>query len=234
MDAVVEPHTHIIDRLAAVGIVPIVEIPNAEIADPLAEALLEAELPCLEVTLRTPAAEAALERLASNYGSQLLLGAGTVLTPEHAERAAAVGATFLVSPGVDPGVVAHAQSLEIPIIPGICTPSEMSVACRAGIAVMKFFPAVEAGGISYLDAISAPFRDVRFIPTGGIGPANLPEYLAHPRVVACGGSWIANPALLRARDFRQVRQLAADAIACVKLVRDQARESATRLAAQAP
>jgi 2-dehydro-3-deoxyphosphogluconate aldolase / (4S)-4-hydroxy-2-oxoglutarate aldolase len=222
MDVVVDAPASAIDRLAAIGVIPVVEIPDADLAEPLADALLDANLRCLEVAFRTPAAEAALKRLTSTYGSRLVIGAGTVLSPEQAERAAAAGADFLVSPGLDLAVVARAQSLGISIFPGICTPTEINAAYRSGIHTMKFFPAEAAGGVAYLDAISAPFKDVNFIPTGGIGPKTLARYLAHPSVVACGGTWIATTALLHVRNFARISQLAAEAVRCAGLARQNA------------
>jgi 2-dehydro-3-deoxyphosphogluconate aldolase / (4S)-4-hydroxy-2-oxoglutarate aldolase len=220
MDTLIgESLTAVIDRIGAIGVIPVVEISDASLAEPLAETLLEANLSCVEVTLRTPAAEAALRRLTSSYRSRLLIGAGTVLSPEQVGRVVDAGAAFLVSPGVDPAVIASSQSVEVPIYPGVCTPSEISTAYRLGIRTMKFFPAEAAGGIPYLDAISAPFKEVRFIPTGGIGPTNLAGYLAHPSIVACAGSWIVPTELLNIRDFGRIRQLAIDAVECARLLR---------------
>lgn len=214
MSLLADTHAPLFERIATSGVISVVEISDADLVEPLAETLLEAGLTCVEVTLRTPAAQAALKRFAA-YGSQLLVGAGTVLSVEQADQAIEAGAAFLVSPGLDHAVVEHCVTIGAPIIPGVCTPSEITAALSQGIGVMKFFPAQMSGGIAYLTAIAAPFRSVRFVPTGGITATIIGDFLAHPQVIACGGSWMVKEELLVARDFSRVRQLAAEAVACV-------------------
>lgn len=214
-------HAPAVQRLAAIGVIPVVEITDADTVEPLAEALLEAGLPCVEVTFRTPAAETALERFAA-YGSELLVGAGTVLTVEQADHAIAAGAAFLVAPGTNGALLDHARARSIPIVPGVCTPTDVTTALAHRSRVVKFFPAEACGGLPYLRALAAPFGDVEFIPTGGIKPENAGDYLAHPQVLACGGTWIAKKELLVAGDFGRVRDLAAEAVSCVERVRNRA------------
>ena len=191
------------ERIREVGIVPVVEIPDAEAAAPLAEALLGAGIPCAEITFRTAAAADAIAAIRKSH-PEMLVGAGTVLTVEQAGTARDAGAQFVVTPGFGHDVVARCQGDGLPIIPGACTPTEVQMALDAGITVVKFFPAEAAGGVRYLRALGGPFKGVSFVPTGGIDAGNLAGYLAVPGVLACGGSWfvrkgMAGPARLRRR-----------------------------------
>lgn len=206
------------ERIAAIGVVPVVALEDAEDALPLAEALREGGLPCAEVTFRTDAAEESLRRMAEG-APELLVGAGTVLTREQADRAIDAGARFLVSPGLNPQVVRFAQDAGVPMIPGVCTPTEIETALGLGLDVVKFFPAEPSGGLPMLRALAAPYRGLRFLPTGGIGPQNLRDYLAFPPILACGGSWMVRPELIRAGRFDEVRRLAAEAAALVREAR---------------
>jgi 2-dehydro-3-deoxyphosphogluconate aldolase/(4S)-4-hydroxy-2-oxoglutarate aldolase len=211
---------HIANRLEEIGIVPVVSIPKREHALPLAESLLAGGLPCAEITFRTASAADAIRDIRRGF-PDLLVGAGTVLMTEQAQRALDAGAQFLVSPGTNPAVVAFARERNVPIFPGVCTPTEIESALAMGLDVLKFFPAEPMGGVPFLKAVCAPYRSVRFIPTGGIGPTNLGEYLALPQVVACGGSWMVKPDLFEAGDWATVTQLAADAVALVNAHRAQ-------------
>ena len=144
------------------------------------------------------------------------VGAGTVVTVAQAEAALAAGASFIVAPGFDPAVVDFALEHGVPIVPGVCTPTEVGMALGRGLSVLKLFPAEAAGGVAYLKALAAPFGGVRFVPTGGIGPDNLAAYLAVKQVIACGGSWMVKKALIAAGEFDTIRTLATQAreIAC--------------------
>jgi 2-dehydro-3-deoxyphosphogluconate aldolase/(4S)-4-hydroxy-2-oxoglutarate aldolase len=204
--------------LSELRVIPVVEIPRADDAVPLARALLAAGLPCAEITFRTEWAAEAIAVIAANV-PEVTVGAGTVLSVAQADRALAAGAQFLVAPGYDRAVVAFALAAGVPMLPGVCTPTEITIALSQGFSVLKFFPAEAAGGVSYLKAIAAPYRDVRFVPTGGISPDNLGAYLDIPQVIACGGSWMVKNSLIEAHDFARIRDLAAAAIAIAKRAR---------------
>ena len=198
--------------LSAVRVIPVVEIASADTAVPLARALVDAGLPCAEITFRTAAAADAIAAIAAAV-PELHLGAGTVLTVAQAETALAAGARFLVAPNLDLDVVAFARERGAPILPGVCTPTEIGLALSLGLSIVKLFPAEAAGGVPYLKAVAAPFRDVRFVPTGGISAQNLPAYLAVTQVVACGGSWMVKKDVIAAGDFAAIRAAATEAVA---------------------
>ncbi|MBO0727214.1 MAG: bifunctional 4-hydroxy-2-oxoglutarate aldolase/2-dehydro-3-deoxy-phosphogluconate aldolase [Blastocatellia bacterium] len=203
---------NIVERAREIGIIPVVTIPKLEDALPLAEALLEGGLPCAEITFRTAAAVEAIAGIRSRF-PEIFLGAGTVLTIQQAETAISAGAEFIVSPGANPAVVDYCLSKGVTIFPGVCTPTEIEMALSKGVDTLKFFPAEPMGGVKFLQAICAPYRNVRFIPTGGIDTQNIGQYLALPQVVACGGSWMVKPELFEAGDFAKVKQLAGEAAA---------------------
>ena len=202
--------TQTLDRLEAMRVVPIVELDDPADAVPLAEALVAGGLACAEIVLRTPAALDVVAAIAAS-GLGMTVGAGTVRSPEQARDAVAAGAAFLVSPSLDPAVVAAAAELATPMLPGVCTPSEIDAASRLGLRVVKFFPAELSGGPAAIRALAGPFPEMRFMPTGGITPDTLGDYLAVPQIVACGGSWITDRSLLAARDWDAVRERAAAA-----------------------
>lgn len=208
----------IIDRIQQTGIIPVVSIPQTEHALPLAEALLEGGLPCAEITFRTAAAADSITQIREKF-PELLLGAGTVLTIEQAQTALEAGAEFIVSPGTNPAVVDYCQAQRVTIFPGVCTPTEIELALSKGVSVLKFFPAEAMGGVKFLKAVCAPYKQVRFIPTGGIEPGNIGDYLALPQVAACGGSWMVKPELMTAGEFDKIRQLAREAVARVRELR---------------
>jgi 2-dehydro-3-deoxyphosphogluconate aldolase/(4S)-4-hydroxy-2-oxoglutarate aldolase len=207
----------VIQRLAKLALLPVVEISDAELAPPLADALVDAGLPCIEVTFRTPAAAAAVASLGGR--SDILLGAGTILTREDADRALDAGADFLVSPGFNPDVVEYALGRGATIVPGVCTPSEVEMALLRGLDVVKFFPAEAAGGAAYLKALAAPYRLVRFVPTGGIDAAKLEAYLPLPQVLAVGGSWMAPRDLIAAGDFAEIAKRTGEAVGLARRLR---------------
>ena len=210
--------TTIFDRIASVGLMPVIVIDDAEAAVPLAEALIAGGLPLAEVTFRTPAAGKAIAAMAKVPG--LLLGAGTVMKPEQVDQAMDLGATFALAPHFAPKTAEHALKKGLPYVPGVVTPTEMGAALDAGFAVQKFFPAEPAGGAPYLKAVTAPMRGIRFVPTGSIDLAKLPSYLQVPAVLAVGGSWMVAPKLIADENWKEITRLAAEAVAVVRTVRD--------------
>ena len=210
--------------LSRIGLVPVITIDSPRDAVPLAEALLDGGIGCAEVTFRTPSAGEAIHGISSTCG-ELLVGAGTVLTVEQAEQATQAGARYVVAPGFDPAVVDWCQAHNVPVIPGVATPTEISMALARGLDLLKFFPAEAMGGVQTLQALSAPFAGVRFIPTGGITAANLPQYLALPNVAACGGSWMAREGMISAGKFTEIARLSRQARAIVRQVRGEPEEN---------
>jgi 2-dehydro-3-deoxyphosphogluconate aldolase / (4S)-4-hydroxy-2-oxoglutarate aldolase len=208
----------ILDRLGKVGLVPVVKIDRAEDAVPLAEALLAGGLPCAEITFRTAAAPAAIKAIADNC-SDMLVGAGTVLTVAQAEQAIASGARFVVSPGFSAAVVDWCLARDIPVLPGVATPTDVMAALEKGLKILKFFPAEAYGGVTTLKALSAPFGGVKYMPTGGVSAKNMADYLALPSVHAVGGSWMVEGKLISSGNFAEITRLAADAVALAKQAR---------------
>jgi 2-dehydro-3-deoxyphosphogluconate aldolase/(4S)-4-hydroxy-2-oxoglutarate aldolase len=192
-------------RLRAARVVPVITIEDPENAVPLARALSAGGLSCAEITFRTPRAAEAIRRI-SVEAPDLLAGAGTVLTPAQADEARDAGAQFVVAPGFNRRVVEHCKSIGLPVYPGIATPTEVEAALELDLTTLKFFPAEPMGGLGYLKAIAAPFVGVNFMPTGGIGAANVASYLAFDRVVACGGSWMAPADWIAAKQFDRIRE----------------------------
>ncbi|MFF2469983.1 bifunctional 4-hydroxy-2-oxoglutarate aldolase/2-dehydro-3-deoxy-phosphogluconate aldolase [Streptomyces mirabilis] len=191
-------------------LLPVLTVPSEAMAGPLADALAVGGARCAEVTFRTPGAERVLKEMAAHGG--LVVGAGTVLTSEQVERAVAAGARFVVSPGFDEEVVAKCRELEVPVVPGIATATELMRALRAGLGTVKLFPAEALGGLRTLRALAAPFPGMRFVPTGGIDASRLAAYLADPAVLAVGGSWMATPAHLESGAYAEIRRLTAEAV----------------------
>lgn len=200
----------VLAALAAARLLPVLTLDNERDAGPVGRALTAGGLPVVEVTLRTPAAHSALTALASDPG--LLVGAGTVVRPDQADSAAAAGARFIVTPGIDPAIIARCRDLRIPVVPGVATATDIMQAAAAGVSVVKLFPAEVLGGVRMLAALAAPFPALRFIPTGGITAELLPAYLAHPAVAAVGGSWMVAPALIRDGRWDEIRRRTADAV----------------------
>jgi 2-dehydro-3-deoxyphosphogluconate aldolase/(4S)-4-hydroxy-2-oxoglutarate aldolase len=205
----------IFDAISAVKLLPVVVIENVADAVPLAKALVEGGLPVAEVTFRTAAAAEAISEIAKHV-PEILLGAGTVLTPDQVDAAKRAGASFLVTPGFNPEVVQRAAEVGLPIVPGINNPSGVEQAMSAGLGVVKFFPAGPSGGPAFIKALSGPYGEMRFIPTGGVGAENIGDYLALPAVLACGGSWMVDPKLIAAGNFAEITRLTAEAVAAVK------------------
>ena len=216
-----DPHMKPSERLHRFGVVPVVRIPDVSHALPLAEALLEGGLACAEITFRSPAAAEALQ-LIRNAFPELYLGAGTVLTIEQADTAIDAGAEFIVAPGTNHAVVDHVLARGVPMLPGVCTPSEIEAVLAKGIDLVKFFPAEQFGGIDTIRAFAGPYADVRYVPTGGVTAANLGAYLAVRQVVACGGTWMVKADLLEAGDWASVTRLAREAVEIVAAARASA------------
>lgn len=200
------------ELLEKVPVVPVVVIDDASKAVSVANALVEGGLPVIEVTMRTAAAADAIAAIAADV-PDALIGAGTVLSGEQARTIVAAGAKFIVSPGLHDDVVAAANEMSVPVIPGVATATEAQYAWNLGLRVLKFFPAGQAGGISMIKALAAVFRDVVFMPTGGVSAKNLHEYLEVPAVLACGGSWLTPADAIENGDFQRITGLAKEAVA---------------------
>ena len=205
-------------KIAGLGVLPVVVLENVKDARPLAEALVEGGLPAAEVTFRTAAAEESIRIMTEAY-PDMLVGAGTVLTVEQVDRAVAAGARFIVSPGFDPEIVDYCLEKDIPVYPGIVTPSELAQAVKRGLTVVKFFPAEQFGGVATVKALAAPFTNVKFMPTGGVNAKNLADYLGFKKVIACGGSWMVKGDLIKAGDFEKIKGLVREAVALVARLR---------------
>lgn len=198
-------------QLELFGIIPVVVLNDPADGPHVATALKEGGLPCAEITFRTAAAAKAIEAIARTV-PEVVVGAGTVLTVEQAQTAVAAGAMFIVAPGLNRKVVEFCLQRNIPVLPGVATPSEVEAALELGLDAVKFFPAEANGGLDFLKALAAPYRSVHFVPTGGITPSNLLSYLTFPRVLACGGSWMVNSDLIEARRFTEIQRLTEEAM----------------------
>ena len=207
-------------KITSLGVIPVVAIDDAKDALALGEALIAGGLLCAEITFRTAAAEESIQTLSRKF-PEMLVGAGTVLTIDQAKKAVDGGAQFLVTPGFDEAVVTWSMTHEVPIFPGVATPTEINMALRHGLKTLKFFPAEALGGVKTLKAIAAPYGDVRFIPTGGINPQNLPDYLKLPAVVACGGSWLVKKTMIANGEFNSITKLVREAVQLVRQSRSE-------------
>jgi 2-dehydro-3-deoxyphosphogluconate aldolase/(4S)-4-hydroxy-2-oxoglutarate aldolase len=201
----------VLDQISRLRIVPVIEIPDPSCAAPLGAALLAGGLPCAEVTFRTASAAESISRLREACPG-VLVGAGTVLSRAQVDAALDAGASFMVAPGLNLRVVEYAMARGATMIPGVCTPTEIEAAMSLGLSTLKFFPAEIAGGAAFLRAVAAVYPAVRFIPTGGIGPTNLADYLDLPSVLACGGSWMVKKELIAGRQFEQIERMVRDAV----------------------
>ena len=206
------------DKIKSFGVIPVVVLENAEDAKPLAEALVKGGLPVAEVTFRTAAAKESIRIMTENY-PEMLVGAGTVLSVSQVDEAVEAGARFIVTPGFDEEVVDYCLSKDIPVFPGVITPTEVTMAVKKGLKVVKFFPASQFGGLKTIKALSAPFGMVKFMPTGGIDASNLSEYLSSDKIVACGGSWMVKGDLVKAKEFDKIEALTKEAVELVKKIR---------------
>ena len=209
---------NIMVQIEKTGVIPVVVINDVEDAEPLAQALCEGGLPCAEVTFRTAAAEESIRKMTDIY-PDMLIGAGTVLTTEQVDRAVAAGAKFIVSPGFDPEVVDYCILKQIPVFPGCITPSEVAQAVKRGLKVVKFFPAVQFGGVSTIQALTAPYVGLKFMPTGGVNAKNLADYLQCKSIIACGGSWMVKSDLIKAGEFEKIKDMTKEAVSLVDEIR---------------
>ena len=206
------------ERFEDFGVVPVVVLDDVKDALPLAKALTEGGLPCAEITFRTEAAEESIKVMAE-ASPDMVVGAGTVLTIEQVNAAVKAGAKFIVSPGFDPEIVDYCLEKEIPIFPGCVTPSEVAQAVKRGLKVVKFFPAEPAGGVAMIKAMAAPYHQLRFMPTGGIGTLNLKDYLEFDKIICCGGSWMVKGDLIKNGEFEKICKLTKEAKELAKSIR---------------
>ncbi|HDZ9175520.1 bifunctional 4-hydroxy-2-oxoglutarate aldolase/2-dehydro-3-deoxy-phosphogluconate aldolase [Vibrio cholerae] len=201
-------------QLKALKVIPVIAIDNAEDIIQLGKVLVENGLPAAEITFRSEAAVEAI-RLLRQTQPDMLIGAGTVLNREQAIAAKEAGATFIVSPGFNPNTVKACQEIGIDIVPGVNNPSTVEAALEMGLTTLKFFPAEASGGINMVKSLLAPYTDIELMPTGGISPANIKDYLAIPRVLACGGTWMVDKKLIEAGNWEELARLTREAVALV-------------------
>ncbi len=194
-----------------IGLVPVVKIDDASKAERLAKAMIDGGLPCAEVTFRTDAAEEAIRRMTEAY-PDMLVGAGTVINPKLAEKAVKAGAKFIVSAGLNPATVEWCLEHDVPVTPGVATPSEIEKGLSYGLNVLKFFPAESSGGIGMLKDLSGPFSQVKFMTTGGININNLPDYAKASNVLAIGGSWMVKADLIENENWDEITRLCREAV----------------------
>lgn len=200
------------EKIAQLKVVPVVKIDDINDTRPLMQALVNGGLPVAEITFRTACAADAI-KLASTEFPEMLVGAGTVINAEQAERAVEAGAKFIVGPGWADDVAAFCRDRGVLYLPGCVTPSEIIKALSNGISLVKFFPASVYGGLKAIKALAAPFTGVKFVPTGGVSADNLAEFLAFDKIVACGGSWMVADKLVKEGKFDEIERLTREAVA---------------------
>ena len=208
----------VLEKLGQYGIVPVVVLNDSKDAAPLADALCDGGLACAEVTFRTEAAADSI-RIMTEKHPEMLVGAGTVLTTKQVDEAVEAGAKFIVSPGLNPTIVKYCIEKNIPITPGVATPSEMEQAIELGLNLVKFFPAEPSGGLAMINAVAAPYTMLKFMPTGGINPNNVKDYLNSDKIFACGGSWMVKGNLINNGNFDKIKELTKEAVNIVKEIR---------------
>ena len=208
----------ILEQISKVGIVPVIKLNDPSKAVPLVTALKKGGIPVAEVTFRAAGAAKAIE-LMTKARPDMLVGAGTVLCEEQVDEAIAAGAKFIVSPGLDTELVKYCQKKGIAIFPGCTSPTDYHAAYRLGLKVLKFFPAEQSGGLEKIKAMSAPYGNVKFMPTGGINLKNVADYLGCKAVYACGGSWMVKGDMIAAGEFDKIKEMTAEAVALVKEIR---------------
>ncbi|MBQ8146254.1 MAG: bifunctional 4-hydroxy-2-oxoglutarate aldolase/2-dehydro-3-deoxy-phosphogluconate aldolase [Clostridia bacterium] len=201
----------IIKQLHDFGLVPVIKITDVNNALPLAKALADGGLNCAEITFRTACAKEAIAKITKEM-PDMLVGAGTILTPEQADEAIEAGSKFIVSPGFNPRVVKHCIERGVPVLPGCATPSEVEQAIEMGLSAVKFFPAEAAGGINMIKSMAAPYQQIMFMPTGGINEDNMLDYLSFGKIIACGGSFMVKDALIDAGNFEEITRLTRNAV----------------------
>ena len=207
-----------IEQVAACGVVPVVVLEDAEQAVPTAKALLKGGINAMEITFRTSAAKASIAKVAAEV-PEMIVGAGTVINVDQLHDAIEAGAKFIVSPGSDADVIKEAIRLNVPITPGVVTPSEIMLGLKLGLKVFKFFPAESYGGLKTIKALCGPFPQIRFIPTGGVNQNNAEEYFKNPKIVAVGGSWMVTKDMVAAGDFDGIAEKSAAATALYRQIR---------------
>lgn len=207
------------EKLRQTGIVPVVVLDDPSKAVRLAKALVSGGLPCAEVTFRTEAAKESIRLIREAY-PEMFVGAGTVLTRKQADDAEEAGAGFIVAPGLNPDIVRYVQEKGIPMMPGVCTPSEIEQAMELGIRDMKFFPAEPCGGLKMIKALCAPYTEVKFMPTGGITLQLAREYLVYEKIICVGGSWMVNKSLIENEQFEEIEKMTREAAQLVREVRN--------------
>jgi 2-dehydro-3-deoxyphosphogluconate aldolase/(4S)-4-hydroxy-2-oxoglutarate aldolase len=204
----------VLQQLNSYRIIPVIEIEKASDAGSLGKALLDGGLPFAEITFRTDAASEAIKTMVTAF-PDMWVGAGSVISIFQAQKAVLAGARYIVSPGFDEAVVDWCLERNVPVFPGVATPTEVIMGVKKGLKVLKFFPSEVLGGVNAIKAVGAPFPDIQFIPTGGISAANLAEYLRLPAVVACGGSWLASKKMISENRFEEITVLTREAMAIV-------------------
>lgn len=202
---------NVLQRIYEIGIVPVIAIDDADKAVPLAKALVRGGLPAAEVTFRTAAAEEAIRRIVAEV-PEMLVGAGTVLTKEQADRAIDAGVSFIVSPGFNPEITKYVIDKGMLMMPGTATPGEMEQAMSMGLSVVKFFPAEQNGGVAKLKAVAGPYQNLRWMPTGGVNEKNLLDYLKFNKIIACGGTWMVKKDLIEAENWDEIERLTRQAV----------------------
>lgn len=202
----------IIEKLRQLKVVPVIAVEQAEDILPLVKTLSENGLPVAEITFRSAAAEEAI-RLVRQHYPEVLIAAGTVLTAEHVVKAKNAGADFVVTPGLNPTIVKLCQDLDFPITPGVNNPMSIEAALALGIEAVKFFPAEASGGVKMIKALLGPYANLQIMPTGGISPSNIKDYLTIPNIVACGGSWFVEKSLIQTKNWDEIGRLVREAVA---------------------
>ncbi|ASU14837.1 KHG/KDPG aldolase [Actinobacillus pleuropneumoniae] len=202
----------IIEKLRQLKVVPVIAVEQAEDILPLVKTLAENGLPVAEITFRSAAAEEAIRLVCQHY-PDVLIAAGTVLTAEQVVKAKNAGADFVVTPGFNPTIVKLCQDLDFPITPGVNNPMSIEAALSLGIEAVKFFPAEASGGVKMIKALLGPYSNLQIMPTGGISPSNIKDYLAIPNIVACGGSWFVEKSLIQAKNWDEIGRLVREAVA---------------------
>lgn len=203
--------SNLLKKIHNIGIVPVIALENVEDAAPLAKALSNGGLPVAEVTYRTDAAHDSMIEMRKACPN-MVIGAGTVITKDQVDSAIEAGAEFIVSPGLNPEIVKYCQEKDIPIIPGVANASDIEVAISLGLELVKFFPAEPLGGLKMISALSAPYSSIKFMPTGGINAKNINDYLANPKIIACGGTWMIDKKAIANKDFDKIEKLTKEAV----------------------
>ena len=208
----------ILEQIAQTGIVPVVKLNDPQKAIPLCNALLAGGINVAEVTFRTSCAAQVIKTISSTL-PEMIVGAGTIINVEQAKTAIECGAKFIVSPGFSKDIVTYCQSQNVPVIPGCITPTEIMQAIECGLEVVKFFPAKEFGGLSTMKSLSAPFGQIKFMPTGGVSLDNLKDFISAKFIVACGGTYMVKEDLINSENYEEITKLSKQSTDIIKEVR---------------